>query len=94
MDRLYKKISKEQSELEKQDRNIEAKVDCHWKDDSLDSSKKEQAIRPAQIFQTYEEQVAVERLLEEAKKRGEVITMIKPAQDKVKKELKATVSYL
>ena len=55
MDILYCKIAKEQKELEKDDRNIEAKVDCRWKNESESPGKKEQMIKPAQIFQTYEE---------------------------------------
>ena len=50
MDILYEKIAKEQTDLEKEDRNIEAKVDCRWKNDSESPGKKTQVIKPAQIF--------------------------------------------
>ena len=56
MDILYEKIAKEQTDLEKEDRNIEAKVDCRWKNDSESPGKKTQVIKSAQIFQTHEEQ--------------------------------------
>ena len=55
MDILFDKIAKEQNDLEKEDRNIEAKVDCRWKNESESPGKKEQVIKPAQIFQTHEE---------------------------------------
>ena len=52
MDILFDKIAKEQEDMEKEDRNIEAKVDCRWKNESENESpgKKEQVIKPAQIF--------------------------------------------
>lgn len=67
-DLMFEQVSKEQRQLEKQDRAIKVKIDCRRKKKVDDQVNKEQIIKAAALFQSLEEDAAVKQLIEDAQK--------------------------
>ena len=65
---MFEQVSKEQRQIDREERAVVAKIDQGRKKNKLNSPVKEQVIKAATLFQSNDEETAVLDLMKEAKK--------------------------
>ena len=67
-DIMFEQVQNQQRQVEREEKQLTHKVDCRRKNNPADSPIKEHVIKAAQLFQTAEEENAVNKLMKEAEK--------------------------
>lgn len=85
---MFEQVTKEQREVEKEDKAIKPKVDCRRNANANASPIRERVIKAAQLFQTAAEENAVNKLIKAAEKSEEMRVIAEKASQETLEGIK------